>query len=453
MSEVIITKNEEIAKKIRKNIISFLFSMEKHDKIRRKSKEKRGENMFQWNQAYQWVFQLKREYEQLTGKNAPYDIREWASVVKNPTYDRILENLHITHYKEFALLKYNLIQLYKNEGGFGEHDSIYHECRSVVLDLEKEALVLVPFRKFFNLNETEDNRLESILEKIQQATFVEIMDKLDGSMQSARFYNGNIFLSGSQALDQNASWRLEDGYRHLTESYQQMLKEHDDYTFIFEYIGPKNQHVVSYKEEDTGLYIIGMRHVYTGEQLSYGRVAEIVSQYEGVKMVSFDSLTFQELLEQMKNYQAHEKEGWVVNIDGHFLKIKCDDYVNIHKTLSAVSSINVVIEHIAEETYDDFLSKIPENYQDRVKKIAHEIFTYISSVEEKVQMYYEQAPKEDTKTFMMWVEQHVENGYIGYVKNRYLQRPYHALKSGHRYKKAKEIGLQNGYSALFTDES
>ena len=54
---------------------------------------------------------------------------------------------------------------------------------------------------------------------------------------------------------------------------------------------------------------------------------------------------------------------------------------------------------------------------------------------------------------MVWVEAHVENEFVGYVKSRYLNRPYNALKSGHRYKKAKEIGLGTGYSALFTDEN
>lgn len=409
--------------------------------------------MFQWNKPYQWVFQMKREYEKKTGKRAGYNLREWAEALENPLYDRILENLHITHFEEFALLKYNLIQLYKNEEGFGSSDSIYHECRSVVVNLEKEELVLVPFKKFFNLNETEENRLENILEQIETAKVVEIMDKLDGSMQSGRYYDGRIFMSGSQALDPTASWRLHDGYQYITNSYEQLLKDYSEFTFIFEYIGPKNQHVVSYKEEDTGLYVIGMRHVYTGEHVSYTRVKEIVSSYEGVKMVQFEALSFHELLEKMNDYQAHEKEGWIVNIDGHYLKIKCDDYVNIHRTLSAISSVNVVIEHIANETYDDFLSKIPYNYQDRVKKMAHEIFIYMASVEEKVTDYYEQAPKEDAKTFMVWVEQHVESGYVGYVKNRYLQRPYHALKSGHRYKKAKEIGLSPGYAALFTEET
>ncbi len=79
--------------------------------------------------------------------------------------------------------------------------SIYRECRSVVIDVVNEQLVLAPFRKFFNLNEVDENRLENILNKIKSAKSIEITDKLDGSMQNARYYNGDIVISGSRALD------------------------------------------------------------------------------------------------------------------------------------------------------------------------------------------------------------------------------------------------------------
>ena len=42
------------------------------------------------------------------------------------------------------------------------YDGFYRECRSVVIDIEKECIVLCPFSKFFNINELEETSIENI---------------------------------------------------------------------------------------------------------------------------------------------------------------------------------------------------------------------------------------------------------------------------------------------------
>ena len=74
-------------------------------------------------------------------------------------------------------------------------------------------IVLCPFAKFFNINELEETSLENIQSRVDNAKTVEISNKLDGSMQSATWYNGQIIMAGSQSIDPNMSWRLQDGYR------------------------------------------------------------------------------------------------------------------------------------------------------------------------------------------------------------------------------------------------
>ena len=68
--------------------------------------------------------------------------------------------------------------------------------------------------------------MKQIQERISKAFCVEFSDKLDGSMQSARYYNGQIVMSGSQAVDPSQSWRLRDGYSRLTENHRKMIEEH-----------------------------------------------------------------------------------------------------------------------------------------------------------------------------------------------------------------------------------
>jgi len=401
---------------------------------------KEGENMFEWNQPYHMVMELKKAYIEKNKKMDTFDVKTWMEVVNEIRYNEIFENLHITQFNHYVLLKYNLMSMYQSNDMFENENSIYRECRSVVIDLKEEELVLTPFKKFFNLNEIAENKVELVLEKIKQAKIVEIVDKLDGSMQSARYYKGDFFLSGSQALDPNESWRVQNGYKYLTENHRNMLKDYPDHTFIFEYIGEENPHVVVYSKEQTGLYVIGMRNVYTGEQASYGELQQIASTYD-VPMTTFEQTTLEELLEKMKVYQSHEKEGWIIYIDGHFIKLKCDDYVYMHRTLSSKTSANVLIQAIADETFDDLMSKLPRAYHQRIKEVAKGITAYVLETEKQIDHYFGQAPKGDRKEFMIWINQHVPREIRGYVANKYLGKPYHPLKTTHYYKKAKDIGL------------
>ena len=64
------------------------------------------------------------------------------------------------------------------------------ECRSVVINLKTEEIVIAPFKKFRNLNECPENDIKVVTEEIKNAKTVEITNKLDGSMQCVRWYNG-----------------------------------------------------------------------------------------------------------------------------------------------------------------------------------------------------------------------------------------------------------------------
>lgn len=333
-----------------------------------------------------------------------------------------------------------------------DKNSIYRECRSVVIDLESEELVLTPFRKFFNLNEVEENKLDNILEEIKNARRVEVTDKLDGSMQSARFYKGEIFMAGSMAIDKRDSWRLEDGYSKLTENHKRMIKDTPEFTFIFEYISIKDAHVVNYHKNLEGLYLIGIRNTETGYQLPYEMV-KIISKHYKVPMADIENYTLDEILELSKTMKSDKKEGWVLNIDGHMIKIKCDDYVKLHRVLDKFSSINVIIENVAEDRLDDLLSKIPDLYKERIMRIANKIIDYKNKTNKEIEEFYNKAPKENKKVFMIWVKNNVPSNIKGYVRMKYLGKEFNVLKKGcgkvQGYKKLNELGISKSYSALF----
>lgn len=404
--------------------------------------------MFEWNEPFQLVMKIKDDYKNEYGLDT-LDFNTWLEKLNKQEYNNVFDCLQINQNHEFLLIRYDIADM--QESMWTNENSIYRECRSVVIDLDKEQLVLTPFRKFFNLNEVSENNINIIIEKIKNAKTVEFTDKLDGSMQSVRYYNDDYFMAGSMALDSEKSWRLQHGYGMLTDNHKRMIKENPQYTFIFEYISLKDAHVVLYKKEQEGLYLIGMRNVFTGEELSYKELRGYSKRYD-VAMVKIENVTLDQVLKDMKKYKSSEKEGWVLNIEGHKIKIKCDDYVHLHRLLDRVSSINVIIQNIADDKYDDMISKIPDIYKDRVHQIANKIFTYKKNVEEQINEYFSKAPKSNTKEFMIWIDGNCPKEISGYVKSKYLNKSFNVLKKGlNGYKKLKDLGISDSYSALFTD--
>lgn len=406
-----------------------------------------------WNPVLNKVIEVKRKWEDRCFHefgNPINTFEEMLEIVNEDEYNKLFDCLQLNQFGDFLLIRYGLAEMQK--GMWEDEDSIYRECRSVVIDLKNECLVIAPFRKFFNLDEVKENKLEKVLEKINNAKTVEIVDKLDGSMQCARWYDDKVFMSGSMAIDIKNSWRLQDGISMLTENHKRMLKENPEYTFIFEYISVKDAHVVIYKKEQEGLYLIGIRNVNTGKQLNYKDIEEFSKRYN-VHMARIENIKIDKVLKDMKTFKSNEKEGWILNIDGHFIKIKCDDYVHLHRLLDKFSSVNVIIENIAEDRIDDMLSKVPDSYKHRITQISDMIINWRNETLKNIDKYHELAPKTNIKEFMIWVDNEVPSDIKGYVRNKYKGIKFNVLKRKvEGYKKLKDLGIGEDYSSFILSE-
>lgn len=403
-----------------------------------------------WNPILDKVIEVKKEYCREFGEVELPTFKDMLDILDREEYNNIFDCLQINQDENIILIRYGIADMQKSM--WEDPNSIYRECRSVVIDLENECLVLTPFRKFFNLNEVEENKLENIREEIYNADFVEICDKLDGSMQSARWYNGKPFMAGSMAINPKDSWRLKDGYSMLTEDHIELLKNSPKITFIFEYISMKDSHVVRYKKEDEGLYLIGARNVTTGLECSY-RTIEAVGKAYGIKVAKLEPLTLDEVLEKMKVLPANSKEGWVINIDRHKVKVKCDDYVDLHRLFDKLSSINVIIKNVAENRVDDMMSKIPTGSGDRIVRMTNVIQDYVVDTELIINNLYNSIPSGDKIECMKWIDNNVPKSLRGFVKSKYLGKSYNVLKKhGNGYRTCGELGLKDKISEVLDYE-
>lgn len=403
--------------------------------------------MMSWNKVFDYFIEIKLEL----GENFTFRVPFKELVEQYGTreqYDRI-KDLQFTQHKSLLLIKYgdyNIIYdggKVNNEIYWTLHDGFYRECRSLVIDLEREKMVLTPYAKFLNMNETHADSTERVMERISKAKVFEVSNKLDGSMVSGRYVHGDYILSMSQSLDPKTSWRLAQATAFLTEEMKKLLKDYSHCTFIFELLSKEDSHVVQYTDADYGLHLIGIRDTTDGRSYNYCAVQELAKNY-CVPHTVVENLTFTEMLESLKVISACEKEGYVLNIDGYRVKCKGDDYCNIHKLLSHVTSPNIIIKAIEEGSFDDLISKVPTSSYDQVMEIYQKVHAYRWKLTEEIEASYStvlEIPGSDSKKgFMLAIQTHCDVSIRGYVIQKYLGQSYNILKhrSG-RYVKMAEI--------------
>ena len=335
---------------------------------------------------------------------------------------------------------------------WNKYDGLYKECRSVVLNIKTSEVIILPMDKFFNINELQETSYDNILNKLSNAQYnnspIEYSDKLDGSMICARYYQGDYLLTSSQALNPKNSWRLQDAYTMLTDNHKKMLYDHPKQTFIFEYISLKDQHVVKYTKEQEGLYLIGERDVLTSYTYSYDWLKIMANKYNIKTTVLFNT-DINYIMSHLNEKSSDQAEGFVINIDGYYVKLKYNDYVTMHKTLSSMVSPNYIIKAIADENFDDFISKIPSSYKENVQLIADKVFKYIKCKNDQINLNYlyvenimniEKKDFSNRKEFIQYINSYCNKDILPYLICKYDNKEYNLIKSKNgKYIKMKQI--------------
>lgn len=403
-----------------------------------------------WNSMLNECIKLKKDYTKHFGISLDTDFKLMIEMMKKHMlpYNEIFDQVQINQCESMVLIRYGLHEM--GRGMWEDKNSPLREARSLVFDIMTEELVLTPFRKFFNLNEVEENSIENIEKEIIECERFEVSEKMDGSMQSYRYYNGRIIGSGSMALDPRNSFRLEEGYQLLTDNYKKMIESMPTITFIFEYISEKDKHVVPYDyDTQKGLYLIGMRSVIDGEEYPYETIKEVSEAFNVpcCKIYQYDTL--QEVLEHLNKMTVKDGEGFVLNIDGHKIKLKCEDYLQLHRLDDKLSSPNVLIQAYAEGTIDDLYANMTPLMKEKNKDVMDTIEKFMYKMRHKIDMNLDEintmvkfdgTEEENNKKLHKFINEFVDEDVRKYVRMTYLGKEYNILKSrGGRYIKIGEI--------------
>lgn len=389
-----------------------------------------------WNIAFNYILDIKYLYKKHF-HNEENSILEMCNKLISAHFDNnkcaelenFLKCVDIRVKGPLNLFRYSLIKG-GNSDLYSNSDSIYREMRSLVIDIEKEEMVLVPFRKFFNVNEIEETSIDKVIDKIRNAQIFEISNKYDGSMQCARYYNGNIVMVGSKTFVGD-DFRITDGYDMIqnADNYKQCIMNYPDYTFIFEFISGKDKHVVSY--DTNGMFLIGMRNVNTGELKTYKEIIDIAKQYNLLSTYIEDN-SFDELFKIRQELKASDKEGWVIRVDNEMYKLKCEDYLKVHSLYSEVYSYNAIIKAVAENYIDDIIPYLSENQKQFVMNDVNIVKNYVKEINEIIDKYYNLVKNiESQKDFALEVKRIVPKNIHKYMYSIRKGKSFSILKNSY----------------------
>lgn len=276
-------------------------------------------------------------------------------------------------------------------------NEFYMEFRGVVIDLEDMVLVSAPYRKFFNYNEKPSTSAERIERMLAQALDVLIKNKEDGSMVSVTKYKNGIIVSTPGSMESSqAKWAKNFLFTHHATFLKEMPRH---VTYLFEAIYPENRIVVDYQGQEK-MVMTGIRSTLNGTYFP-DRMVYLLAGLYNIPTPQTEYKSFSALLEEAKNKEIHpadKKEGWVITIqtakDEVRFKLKCEDYCEIHKVIGVANSPKVVFEQIIQDTFDDFIAKVPDMVKPLAYDITNAIWEHIKQTEEKTKYHLSLIPKD-----------------------------------------------------------
>lgn len=230
-------------------------------------------------------------------------------------------------------------------------------CRGLIVNEDTSEVLARPFKKFFNLGEPD-------APVWNQTDWVSVYDKLDGSLGIAyETPDGPAIATKGSFISEQAVKATE----LLRTKYPRYV--HDDInTDLFEIIYPKNRIVLDYGDEESLRYL-GSVNIEDGEDYWNG----ILMKLWGIPSNQYlDSRPFYLLKLDLNRPNA---EGYVLhNIDtGERLKMKQQDYLELHKVMTGLNERQIWEWLNAGFTPTEVMQKIPEEMHDWARPIVGSI--------------------------------------------------------------------------------
>lgn len=238
--------------------------------------------------------------------------------------------------------------------------AIRRECRGITFDAQTGAIVSRPLHKFFNVNERPDVTLDLLGDISDHAIF----EKLDGSMVRPLPIGGGIRWGTKMGVTETALMAEEfvadkAEYRKLAEDCIA-----SGLTPIFEFCSRRSRIVVDYPEDQ--IVLLAVRNNLSGSYISRSGLEHLSKEY-GVPLVAAwgENSDTGALIQRVRNMDTGE--GVVLSVGaGHFVKIKADAYVRLHKAKDHLRTEMDLLDLVYCDKLDDVIPVLSNEEQDRI---------------------------------------------------------------------------------------
>lgn len=278
-------------------------------------------------------------------------------------------------------------------------------CRGLIIDAAGE-IVARPFPKFFNLSEMPDDW------QPPNEPFT-VQRKEDGSL--GILYRGTddqwwVSTRGSFTSDQavHATQVFRDRYNQLPWE--------TDKTYLFEIIYPDNRIVLDYGDLDE-LILLAVLDTETGADCPLPAwYPHHTPTYQDVTQLSTLTHWAKELTDN--------EEGFVVTFQsGLRLKIKCEEYVRLHRLMTGVTVRSIWEILSVGGAINELLQRVPEEFENWVKETADNLrFQYhrieIGAIIDEANFYGDQS---DRKAFAEYAKTKSNSAILFAMRDR---KPY-----------------------------
>lgn len=233
-------------------------------------------------------------------------------------------------------------------------------ARGLILDMEDESIVALPFPKFFNASEKEGASVVKF-----DAPF-DAFTKMDGSLGIVYKHNDSwhVATRGSFSSDQ-AVW-AEKWWNNNIDT----LMLDPNVTYLCEIIYPDNRIVIKYPFE--GLVMLGAYNNVSGVELDYDIDLVPLCERVGMRIAERHQFgSFVEAQEFVKTLPGNE-EGFVIRFrdSGERVKLKGSEYCALHKMISNITPLAIWELLCSGFSIEDYKKALPEEFWDEIDEIV-----------------------------------------------------------------------------------
>ncbi len=240
-------------------------------------------------------------------------------------------------------------------------DEYTERCRGLIVD-SSGCILNNPFRKFFNLGETENTKLENLPSEIPIFT-----EKIDGMLGILYEEGKNVAISTRGAFDSPfaiwaTNWIRSKGYS--------LVDFKNGYTYLFDIVYPGNKIIVDYKGR-AELVLLAVRNNFSDEELDHIKEAQRLG-LSYAKEYSFEKV--EDAVRHLDGIKASEFEGFVCKYTNGFrIKIKSIDYIRLHKLFGGVSARDIWLSLRDTGSVDSVVENIPDEFMQWVRRVETEL--------------------------------------------------------------------------------